>query len=104
MIARLNNSGVVPVGSVNTTLDTDPETFPLNSSVYLDFTHDSSLESSITAMNLLKADYNGNVTLDGIDPNRAWQSAVISPMGGRLIVERLQCDAGSNVSSNLDWC
>jgi hypothetical protein len=33
-------------------------------------------------MGLLKADYNGNVTLDQIDPNRAWQSAHIAPMGG----------------------
>ena len=99
MIARLNDSAVVPVGSINTTLDSDPTNFPLNSSVYLDFTHDSSLESVITSMNLLKADYNGNVTLDQIDPNRSWQSALISPMGGRLLVERLTCNATSNVST-----
>ncbi|ORX34928.1 histidine phosphatase superfamily [Kockovaella imperatae] len=99
MIARLNDSAVIPVGSVNTTLDSNPATFPLNSSVYLDFTHDTSLESSLTAMGLFKADYNGNVTLDQIDPNRAWQSALISPMGGRLFVERLQCQSTGNQST-----
>lgn len=80
--SRLNHSAVIPVGSVNTTLDASSTTFPLNASVYLDFTHDTSLESSITAMGLLKADYNGNVTVGEIDPNRSWQSALIAPMGG----------------------
>ena len=42
-------------------------------------------------MGLLKANYNGNVTLDQIDEDRAWQSALIAPMGGRLFVERLSC-------------
>ncbi len=49
----------------------------------LDFGTTTALESIITAMGLLKAEYNGNVTLDQIDENRAWQSALISPMGGR---------------------
>lgn len=93
-VTRLNGTTVAAVGSVNTTLDASPATFPLNSSIYLDFGHDSTLESIITAMQLLKADYNGNVTLDQIDEQRAWQSALISPMGGRLFLstsERVKC-------------
>ena len=59
------------------------------------------LESSITAMNLLQASYDGNVTLDQIDPNRAWQSALISPMGGRLVVERMTCESSPTVRPTL---
>ncbi|KLO20760.1 phosphoglycerate mutase-like protein [Schizopora paradoxa] len=101
MIARLNGSSVTPVGSVNTTLDADPSTFPLNASIMLDFGHDTALESIITAMGLLKANYNGNVTLDQIDENRAWQSALISPMGGKLFVERLSCAANGSKNSTF---
>lgn len=92
MIARLNDSTPVHVGSINRTMDSEP--FAV-SPVYLDFTHDTSLESAITAMRLLPASYNGHVSVDDIDPNRAWQSALISPMGGRLHVERLTCDGAS---------
>jgi hypothetical protein len=60
-------------------------------SIYLDFGHDTSLESVITAMQLLPARYDGHVSVKDIDPNRAWQSALIAPMGGRLHVERLKC-------------
>lgn len=93
MIARLNDSQVVAVGSVNRTQDAEP--FAV-SQIYLDFTHDTSLESAITAMRLLPAAYDGHVSVDDIDANRAWQSALISPMGGRLQVERLTC-AGASI-------
>jgi hypothetical protein len=66
----------------------------------LDFGHDSGLESIITAMQLLPAKYDGSVTVNDIDTNRAWQSALIAPMGGRLEVERLQC-TGGKVSDRL---
>lgn len=79
----MNGTTPIPVGSINTTLSSSKSTFPLNSTVYLDFTHDSSLESAITAMGLLKADYNGNVTIDQIDEGRNWQSGLIAPMGGK---------------------
>jgi hypothetical protein len=97
-LLRLNGTAVIPVGSVNTTLAANFSTFPLNATIMLDFGHDSALESIITAMGLLESSYNGNVTLDEIDEDRLWQSALISPMGGKLFVERLSC--ASNAATN----
>ncbi|WVQ85972.1 hypothetical protein IAT38_008140 [Cryptococcus sp. DSM 104549] len=101
MIGRLNHTYPAQVGSINSTLATSAETFPLDYPIYLDFTHDTALESAITAMQLLKADYNGNVTLDTIDENRAWQSAKMAPMGGRLVVEKLSCASGGSTNGTF---
>ncbi|WVQ73040.1 hypothetical protein IAR50_002603 [Cryptococcus sp. DSM 104548] len=72
MIARLNNTYPIQVASINSTLSSSPSTFPLEAPIYLDFGHDTTLESIITAMGLLKPaeEYSGNTTLEAIDDGR----------------------------------
>lgn len=84
----------------------------------LDFGHDTALESIITAMGLFNTSFNGNVTLDEIDNSRPWQSASISPMGGKapphprdirqtngptgkLFVERQTCASGGRTNGTF---
>ncbi|ODN81545.1 hypothetical protein L202_01964 [Cryptococcus amylolentus CBS 6039] len=97
MIARLNNTYPTQVASINSTLSSSPSTFPLESPIYLDFGHDTTLESIITAMGLLRPEeaYSGNITLEEIDEGRRWKSSVMAPMGARLVVERMSCSGSS---------
>lgn len=53
----VSSASQVPVcmngtGSANTTLDSMPSTFPLNQSLYFDFSHDTNIMSILTAMGL----------------------------------------------------
>ncbi|SNX84838.1 related to 3-phytase A precursor [Melanopsichium pennsylvanicum] len=88
MLARLTDTPVRDQTSTNSTIDADPNTFPLNLPVYLDFTHDTQIASALSVMGLLK---------DNLDPttppkeDRNWNAAHIAPMGARMVVERLNC-------------
>ncbi|KAL1902988.1 hypothetical protein Sste5346_000900 [Sporothrix stenoceras] len=51
IVARLRNHTLGYSGSqINTTLDNNTDTFPLNQSLYLDFSHDSNIVSVLTAL------------------------------------------------------
>lgn len=53
VIARLKNHTLGYSGSqINVTLDNNTETFPLNQSLYLDFSHDTNIASVLTAFGL----------------------------------------------------
>ncbi|KAJ3175865.1 hypothetical protein HDU87_005693 [Geranomyces variabilis] len=90
LIARLTDSPVVDHTSTNTTMDADPATFPLGRSVYLDFAHDTQLNSAIAVIGLLK-DKEGVITGSARNEDRKWKIPNIAEMGGRLWVERVSC-------------
>ncbi|KAH7358798.1 histidine acid phosphatase [Plectosphaerella cucumerina] len=53
VMARLNNHTLGYSGSqINTTLDDNEETFPLNQTIYFDFSHDTNIASILTAFGL----------------------------------------------------
>lgn len=53
VVARLQNHTLGYSGSqINTTLDSSTETFPLNQSLYLDFSHDTNMASVLAALGL----------------------------------------------------
>lgn len=60
-------------------------------------THDTQLLSVISIMGLLK-DVPQLSAQGPVKSNRLWQYSSISPMGGQLAVERLQCSDGDAVS------
>ncbi|KAJ3154543.1 hypothetical protein HDU86_004672 [Geranomyces michiganensis] len=90
LIARLTNTPVIDNTTTNTTMDADPNTFPLGRSVYLDFAHDVQLDSAITVMGLLK-DTDGVVSGTARNEGRKWKIPNIAQMGSRLWVERVTC-------------
>jgi hypothetical protein len=62
LIARLTRSPVNDTTQTNHTLDSDPKTFPLNRTIYTDFTHDNLMNAVFAAMGILRMP--SNVTSD----------------------------------------
>ena len=52
IIARLEEKRVLLGSGTNSTLDTDPKTFPLGQSIYADFSHDNNLAALLPALGL----------------------------------------------------
>ncbi|KAM5370565.1 hypothetical protein ACJZ2D_008498 [Fusarium nematophilum] len=94
LIARLTQQPVVDDTTTNTTLDSSPDTFPLDRALYADFSHDNSMVSIFSALGL----YNetGMLPTDHIVPAlnaHGYSSAWVVPFGARMYVEKLECDA-----------
>ncbi|KZT70267.1 phytase [Daedalea quercina L-15889] len=91
LLARLTNTPVNDSTSTNSTLDSNPETFPLNRTVYADFSHDNLIIPVFAAMGLFPT--------DPLDPTGAagqatWNVSTMVPFAGRMVVERLACAGG----------
>lgn len=73
----------------NHTLDDSLVTFPLNRTVYVDFSHDNQMIAIFAAMGL----YRQLAPLDPSqpDPSRTWRVSSMVPFSGRMVVERLEC-------------
>ncbi|PKY02038.1 3-phytase A [Aspergillus campestris IBT 28561] len=92
LIARLTRSPVRDHTSSNQTLNADPATFPLNSTLYADFSHDNSMISIYFALGL----YNGTEPLSKTKSQTAAESGGYSaawtvPFAARAYVEMMQC-------------
>lgn len=94
LIARLTQTPVHDHTSTNRTLDSNPATFPLNKSLYADFSHDNAMVSIFFAMGL----YNGtqSPSLDAVEPASEmgdFSSAWTVPFASRAYIEMMQCSA-----------
>ncbi|KIK66706.1 hypothetical protein GYMLUDRAFT_238943 [Collybiopsis luxurians FD-317 M1] len=89
LIARLTSTPVNDSTQTNSTLDASPLTFPLNRTIYADFSHDNQLAAIFSAMGLFRQ----AKALDpsSPDPKRTWIASQLVPFSGRMIVERLHC-------------
>lgn len=93
LLARLTSTPVSDNTSTNHTLDSDPATFPLNRTVYADFSHDNLMIPVFAAMGLFPT--------DPLDPTGAeshaggvWNVSRMVPFAGKMVVERLTCGEG----------
>jgi hypothetical protein len=99
VIARLQNHTLGYSGSqINTTLDSNPETFPLNQSLYFDFSHDTNLASVLTAFGLTQ--FAEDLPADKNPGDHAFAVSHITPFGARLDIEVIR--APKPVSPNRD--
>jgi len=89
LLARLTNSPVIDHTSTNTTLDSDPATFPLNRTIYADFTHDSIL---IAVFNTLGLFPTHKLSTTHPKRHRTWRASEIMTFSTRMVVEKLTCD------------
>ncbi|KUI57465.1 3-phytase A [Cytospora mali] len=92
LIARLTGSRVVDETSTNHTLDDNPATFPLNRTLYADFSHDNTMTSIFSAMGL----YNATVPLSNTTRETAAEEGGYSaswtvPFSARIYVEKMTC-------------
>ncbi|KAJ5128817.1 phytase [Penicillium atrosanguineum] len=92
LIARMTHTPVHDDTTTNHTLDSNPTTFPVNRTLYADFTHDNGLIPIFFAMGL----YNGTATLSTkhIQSESAadgYSASKTVPFAARAYIEMMQC-------------
>ena len=91
ILARLNNEYITSSdSSVNSTLNSNPATFPLNQKLYLDTTNDFMILGTLTAMSL---DYfRSPLPLTYPPPaGRRFRLTQMTPFAARLVIEKIGC-------------
>ena len=76
--------------SNNVTLDGMPETFPLNQSLYFDFSHDTNIAAVITAFGITKPDFASFFPATGPPANYTPVVSRMTPFGCRLDIELIE--------------
>lgn len=92
LLARLTETPVNDHTNTNSTLDSDPATFPLDRKVYADFSHDNDMSGIFGALGL----YNttrplSNTTIEDISQTKGFSAAWTVPFAARMYVEKLSC-------------
>lgn len=87
--------------SENSTLDDSPSTFPLNQTLYFDFSHDYTIVAVIAAMGLTQ--FTQFLPSTGPPPNQQNSLSNLVPYGARMVFEKIECSApiSSDRSGNL---
>lgn len=85
-MARLKNHTLGYSGSqINVTLDNNTETFPLNQSLYFDFSHDTNIISILTAFGLTQ--FASELPADRYPGDHNFTVSHLTPFGARLDME-----------------
>lgn len=88
VIARLKNHTLGYSGSqINTTLDSSTETFPLNQSLYLDFSHDTNIISILTAFGLTSTRDDPPLSSKHYPGDHNFTVSHLTPFAARLDIE-----------------
>ncbi|KAF2151588.1 phosphoglycerate mutase-like protein [Myriangium duriaei CBS 260.36] len=89
LISRLTGTAVEPKGSINHTLNSNPDTFPLDRKLYADFTHDDDMVTIYYAMGLYheKKPKLGEKHIDD------FEAPTGVPFAARMYVEKMICNA-----------
>lgn len=90
LIARLTGKPVEDETQTNRTLDASEETFPLNRTLYADFSHDNQMIAIYAAMGLFAQ----SSPLDPSSPDstRSWRADRLVPFSARMVTEKLVCE------------
>ncbi|KAG6005252.1 hypothetical protein E4U21_000289 [Claviceps maximensis] len=89
IMARLKNHTLGYSGSqINVTLDNNTETFPLNQSLYFDFSHDTNIASILTAFGLRQ--FAEDLPATHYPGHHNFTVSHVTPFGARLDMEIIQ--------------
>lgn len=92
LLARLTKKPVEDSTNTNTTLNSDPKTFPLDRKVYADFSHDNDISGVLAALGLYnKTKLLSNTTIESTEETHGYSAAWTVPFASRMYVEKLQC-------------
>jgi hypothetical protein len=93
LLARLTGRPVRDGTSTNRTLDADEKTFPLNRTMYADFSHDNDMMGVLGALGVYDGVEGGmdNTTRTGPEGNGGYSAAWAVPFGARVYVEKMRC-------------
>lgn len=100
LIARLTGQPVQDETQTNRTLDTSPVTFPLNRTMYADFSHDNQMVAIYSAIGLFRQQEPLSTT--NPNPKRTWRVSRMTPFAGRMVTEKLKCGGGDFVRILVD--
>ncbi|KAJ7213563.1 acid phosphatase [Mycena pura] len=93
LLARLTHTPVNDSTQTNTTLTSNPATFPFDRIMYADFSHDNEMAAIYAAMGLFQQAAALNPTQPG---PRTWVASRLTPFSARMVVERLKCAGGAH--------
>ncbi|KAJ3742522.1 phosphoglycerate mutase-like protein [Lentinula detonsa] len=82
--------------SVNYTLDSDPRTFPVNESLYVDATHEVVVLNILTGLNLSTLAANGPLPYDHIPENQTFKVSQLAPFATNVQFQILDCPSLSS--------
>lgn len=103
LIARLTSTPVNDTTQTNSTLDASPVTFPLDRTIYADFSHDNQLIAIFSAMGLFKQPGPLDPTNSlSNGPNRTWVTSQMTPFGGRMVLEKMRCQTQETGLGHFD--
>lgn len=92
LLSRLTGKPVQDHTQTNNTLDSSPITFPLDRTIYVDFSHDNTMAAMYAAIGLFRQ----SDLLDPShpDPHRTWVASRLVPFSGRMVTEKVTCNLG----------
>ncbi|KAJ8059065.1 hypothetical protein OCU04_012042 [Sclerotinia nivalis] len=94
LLARLQHQYIPSSNtSVNSTLDDNPSTFPLDQKFYADFSHDDIIVSVLTAMGMDYFREAPSLTQYPPNPDRNFIVSRMTPFGARLVTETIGCSS-----------
>ncbi|KAI1123754.1 histidine phosphatase superfamily [Nemania abortiva] len=92
LIARLTGQPVADATSTNSTLDSSRKSFPLDSILYADFSHDNDMSGVFGAMGLYNAtEPLSNTTKASPRKSGGYAASWVVPFAARMYVEKMQC-------------
>jgi len=100
LLARLTNQPVRDNTQTNRTLDSSPITFPLDRTVYADFSHDNEMIAIYSAIGLFRQPEPLNPSQ--FTYNRTWVLSRMVPFSSRLVTERVSCSGQHFVRMLVD--
>ncbi|KAH8827000.1 histidine phosphatase superfamily [Flagelloscypha sp. PMI_526] len=96
LVARLTHTPIAEYNSsTNSTLNTNPTTFPLDQALYVDATHEVVVLNVITALNLSSFAADGPLPTDHIPKNRKFRSSELAPFATNIQIQLLDCASPS---------
>ena len=109
LLARPTGKSVKDETQINRTLDSSPVTFPLDRTMYADFSHDNQMMAIYSAIGLFEQKKKLSTT--SADPDRTWKVLRMVPFAARMVTEKLKCSKGDFVRifvnddlQPLDFC
>ncbi|KAG8816240.1 hypothetical protein FRC18_001111 [Serendipita sp. 400] len=101
LLSRLTETPIVSVSSqptkskttfsVNTTLDSNSLTFPLDQPLYVDATHEVVIVNILTALNLTVLAKDGPPSSAKMTRGRTWVSSRVAPFASNMQIQLLSC-------------
>jgi len=104
LLARLTGKPVEDRTSVNRTLDSDPETFPLDRKLYADFGHDNDMTGVLGALRLYEGAIGkvSNTTRRSPAELGGFSAGWTVPFAGRVYFEKMKCGRPQNGGKKTD--